>query len=61
MDAGSSSSWHIGDVNDEIADLPVVVLWVSFFLSGGAREHRDIVSVLPICLNKEKMGWGSST
>ena len=30
---------------------PVVFLWVSVVLSGGAREHRDIVSVPPICLN----------
>ena len=28
---------------------------------GGARDHRDIGSVLPICLNKEQMGWGSLT
>ena len=27
-------------------------LWVSVILSGGAREHRDNVSVLLILLNK---------
>ena len=32
-----------------------------FFLSGGAREHRDNVSVLPICLNKEIMDRRSLT
>ena len=32
----------------------------AFFLLGGAREHRDNVSVLPICLNKEKLGWRST-
>ena len=32
-----------------------------YILSGGAREHRDTVSVLPICLNKAIMGWRSPT
>ena len=27
----------------------------------GTWEHRDNVSVLPICLNKEVMGWRSLT
>ena len=35
------------------------------YFSGSAfsfrGEHRGIVSVLPICLNKEEMGWGSPT
>ena len=30
----------------------------AFIHLGGAREHRDTVSELPICLNKEKMDWG---
>ena len=28
---------------------------------GGAREHRGIFSVLPICLNNGTMGWRSLT
>ena len=32
-----------------------------FPLSGEAREHRDNVSVLPICLNKEIVGLRSLT
>ena len=36
----------------------VVFLQVSFF---SFRGERDNVSVLPICLNKETMGWRSPT
>ena len=39
----------------------VVFLYVSIINSGEAREHRDDISVPPICLNKEVMGWGSLT
>ena len=31
-----------------------------FFLSGGAREHRDIVSVLPICFEQRNSGLEKS-
>ena len=34
--------------------------WSVSLLWGGAREHRNIVSVLRICLNKEIMGWRST-
>ena len=46
-----------------VGELEVAVefLSVSIILLRGAREHRDIVSVLPTCLNKEIMGWGSLT
>ena len=33
----------------------------TFILLGVTREHRNNVSVLPICLNKETMGWRSLT
>ena len=39
----------------------VEFLEVSVLLLGEAWEHRRNVSVLPICLNKEKMVWGSLT
>ena len=32
-----------------------------FYPLGGARDHRNIVSVVPICLNKETTGWRSLT
>ena len=32
-----------------------------FPFGGSTGEPRDNVSVLPICLNKENMGWGSPT
>ena len=39
---------------------PVVFPWVSGFLLRGSTGARDNVLVLPICMNKETIGQGST-
>ena len=43
------------------SSMSVVFLQVSIILLEGVWEHRDIVLVLPICLNKGELGAGSLT